>query len=503
MARSLTFQLATLSVGRALGFVLTFVVPLILVRVFSPEDFGLYKQLFLIHSTVVSILTLGLSASLFYFIPRYPDECQAYISQTLLILLLTGLLGALSLVILRKPLGDFLNNPQLSPNIPYLAAFITLYLVTELLESIMVAFKRAELAAITFFFSELVRGSLMIAAAVFTHSIMVLIIACVAWCAFRVVALIAYLKSLSFRWALKPESVRLAHQFRYATPFGIALLIRSITEALPQYAVSYLYDPLLFAVYSVGYLQIPAVSIAASSVAEVTLVRLTELRNSGIVEESLSVLAGSVTKLSLLLFPLYGWLLLNSHDLVVLLFTKRFESSIPLFQVFLITIPITVLGLDYVPRAFADTRFIFRVNAARFIALAALLAVLMPPFGLFGAAVATVLAVAVSKVIILIKVKNLFRTSFRNLLPWTVLSKVAAATVASTICASVIGATVMLPVVAKLAVSGALFTGSYVGLIWMTDILAKGEKEKILALLQNITRFDKVAQRLMCGRLFG
>lgn len=503
IGRSLTFQMMALFIGRALAFVLTFAVPLVLVRIFSPEEFGLYKQLFLIHSTLISILALGFSASLFYFLPCHPDQAQSYISQTLFVLFAAGLCGALGLVIFKTPLAELLNNPELSSYIPYLAVFTCLSLVTELIETLMVTFKRAELAAVTYFLSELLRGSLIIAAAVLTHSMIVLIAACAVWSLLRVIALIAYLNNLPFSLWLKPQSGRLAQQFRYAMPFGLALLIRGITEGLPQYAVSYFYDPLLFAVYSVGYLQIPAVSIAADSIAEVTLVRLTELRNSGLFAEALSVLAGSVSKLCLFLFPLYGWLLINARELIVFLFTERFESSAPLFQIFLATIPLTALGLDYVPRAFADTTFVFRVNVARFVATAVLLAILMPYFGLIGAAIATVIGIGTAKLIILVRVKDLFRTSLRKLLPWKSLSKIAGVTLAAAVCAGVVGAALVLPVVAKLAVSGALFALCYSAAIWKTDILEKADKDKVSAVLRNLTRLDKTGWRLMYSRLFG
>ena len=49
-----------LFIGRAMAFARTFAVPLVLVRIFTPELFGLYKQLFLIYMFTAT-LTFGFS----------------------------------------------------------------------------------------------------------------------------------------------------------------------------------------------------------------------------------------------------------------------------------------------------------------------------------------------------------------------------------------------------------------------------------------------------------
>ena len=93
MEQSLNKQMGFLFVGRLVAFSFVFAIPLVLVRVFSTEDFGLYKQLFLVHETLSLSLTLGLSASIFYFIPRYSSAWRAYLHQTLFILWCLGILG--------------------------------------------------------------------------------------------------------------------------------------------------------------------------------------------------------------------------------------------------------------------------------------------------------------------------------------------------------------------------------------------------------------------------
>ena len=489
-----------LFIGRAMAFALTFAVPLVLVRIFTPELFGLYKQLFLIYSTFTAMLTFGFSASLFYFLPKYPAERNAYVFQTLLVLSTVGVLGGALLFIFRESIALGLNNPALSSYMPYLAIFIVLSLVSELLETLMLTLKQAAWAAATCFASELFRGSLMIAAAVLTHSIMILLLAGVVWSGCRLLALLIFLCKQPLPVWITPSPGRLAGQFKYAIPFGMALIVRTLTDALPQFAVSYFYDPVVFAIYSVGYLQIPAVSIAADSIADITLLKLTELRNADSIDGCIEVLGGSVVKLCLVLFPLYIWLMVSAGDLIVLLFTNKFEASIDIFRIFLTTIPLTAIALDYVPRAFADTAFVLRVNILRIVVTLLLLLALLPPFGLMGAAVATVLGIAITKISILVKVKEFVKSDLKSFLPWRRIAKIATAAGSAGLVSLLLQATFALPLVIRLGLSATLFSISYGALVWNAHVLDQTEKDTILGWLQKCVGTNKYTLRFRLRR---
>lgn len=50
--------------GRTLAFVASFAMPIVLVRLFSQSEFGTYKQLFLIYTTLYAVAQCGLAESL-------------------------------------------------------------------------------------------------------------------------------------------------------------------------------------------------------------------------------------------------------------------------------------------------------------------------------------------------------------------------------------------------------------------------------------------------------
>ena len=62
--------------GRVLGFLSTFFIPVVLVRIFDPVDFGTYRQLFLIYTTIFYAAQFGMAESLYYFMPANPSDSR-------------------------------------------------------------------------------------------------------------------------------------------------------------------------------------------------------------------------------------------------------------------------------------------------------------------------------------------------------------------------------------------------------------------------------------------
>ena len=118
-----TLQLMT---GRMAGFVLTFFIPIVLVRVFDQTQFGTYKQIFLIYSTFFGIAQLGMAESLYYFIPSDPQHASRYIMNAVTALLAAGLACLGILALSARWISGWMNNPELAPYLPLLGIYLLL-----------------------------------------------------------------------------------------------------------------------------------------------------------------------------------------------------------------------------------------------------------------------------------------------------------------------------------------------------------------------------------------
>src|SRR5205823_4467838 len=146
--------MGVLFIGRVLALCITLATPLVVVRVFSQADFGLYKQLFLLQSMLCMMLSLGLPWSLYYFLPREGARRGTFVSQTLVLLTIVGGLGVLGCVLLKRGVAIWLNSPELEPLIPLVGVVSGLVLSSTVLEIVMITAGQARLASATIARSE-------------------------------------------------------------------------------------------------------------------------------------------------------------------------------------------------------------------------------------------------------------------------------------------------------------------------------------------------------------
>ena len=71
------------------AFAVAFFVPMVNVRSLSVEEYGYYRQFWLLFSTLVPILILGFPRSLLYYFPRSETRAEksVYVTQTVAFLL--------------------------------------------------------------------------------------------------------------------------------------------------------------------------------------------------------------------------------------------------------------------------------------------------------------------------------------------------------------------------------------------------------------------------------
>src|SRR2546422_9897841 len=108
---SLTVRTIWLITAKTVAFAFTVAIPLLLVRRMPQHEFGLYKQIFLVVNSAVTLLPLGFGMTAFYFLPRE----ERYRGHTVFNILLftTGIstLFAAALILFPRVLVVLFNDP--------------------------------------------------------------------------------------------------------------------------------------------------------------------------------------------------------------------------------------------------------------------------------------------------------------------------------------------------------------------------------------------------------
>jgi len=403
--------------GRIAGFVAAFVTPLILVRIFDLETFGTYKQWFLLYITLLTITQIGMSESLLFFLPKADGLAGRYVMNSVLFLTAMGTVAAALLVLNAEAIARWMSNPALEPLIPLLALYLLLMQASIGLETVMTARSAYRSAAVAYAVTDVTRVLFLIVPVLIAPSLRSLLYGAVAFAVLRFLYTGHYFWR-TFRGSFRPDAVCFTQQLAYALPFALAVVASIAQENLHQYAVSGLFEAATFAVYSVGCLQIPLVDLVATTVCNVMMVGMSTAIHSGRESQVIDLWHDTVRKLAIVFFPLGALLLIVAHDLIVMLFTETYAASVPIFRVGVVAVFFAAIPMDGLMRVYAKTNVLLAINLVRLAMIALLIHWSISSFGLVGAMLVTVLALALGKAIGLGAAASMWHVGVGRLLPW-------------------------------------------------------------------------------------
>jgi O-antigen/teichoic acid export membrane protein len=357
--RSLTVQAFWLLLARTLAFILAFALPILLTRTLSQNEYGLFKQVFLIVTTATALLPLGFGLSAYYYLPRESDARHRgqVILNILLFNLIVGAAACLVLVLWPGVLAKIFKDPSIPSLARLIGVVILLWLFSSFLETVAVANQELKLATLFIVGGQLVRTVLLLTAAIVFDTVAALVYAAVIHGVLQSIALIWYVCARfpgfwrRFDWSLTLK------QISYALPFGLAGLLYTTQIDMHNYFVSHRFSAATFAVYSIGVAQLPFVGILRDSVNSVILPRINYLQEQNQPREIVTLLANATRKLAAVFLAVYAFLLVTGPEFLTVMFTSAYAESWPIFAINLTLLPLSLLDVDAVSRAYKGHRF--------------------------------------------------------------------------------------------------------------------------------------------------
>jgi O-antigen/teichoic acid export membrane protein len=480
----MTAGAAWMMLARSCAFAFNLAVPLLLVRRLSQTEFGLYKQVVLVVTTSVMILPLGVYMSAYYFLPRERERQPQVVLNILLFNLAVG--GAVCLLLLARPalLTSLFNNPEMGTLAPLLGLVLALWLNSAVLESVAVANQELRLATLFIVAEQVTKAGLFLTAALAYGTVRAIVYAMIAHGAIQFTILLLYLRSRfgafwrGFEWAV------LRRQLAYALPLGVAAVVAGIYLYLDNYFVSFRFSPAEYAIYATGCFNIPFLDLLTSSVNAVMIPRVSQLQVRGERREIVELCARMMRKLAAFNLPFYFFLLVMAREFIVVLFTRNYAASVPIFVINITLIPLGLIGSAYDPviRAYAEHRyFLLRVRVVLLAALACALWYVTRNYGLVGA-ITVMLAVNVAeKMIVGHKVARVLDMRWRDFALLKDVGKVAVASFAAACAAFALkSALAGLKPIFVLAACGVVFGAVYVAAIVLLGVPAADERDAVM-----------------------
>jgi len=420
MRQSLSKQAGLLTASRAFAQVLNALAGILVVRQLSQFDYGTYRQVILLFSTLVMLGDAAFSQSLFYFVPRNRTTPHIFVGQALLATLFASFLWAGALVGFSGPIAQFFGNPELVAHMVLLSLYLGLSLLSRILETSLITLERVGLLSGNTAVFEAMKALAMVAVVWKGGGVAALLWAMVIVTALRVFHLLHVTRE-SVRLAVGPE---FGSQFRYSMALWLPGLLNASGMYAHQYIVGHYFSPDAYAIYAVACFQIPLLGPLASSVLEVFLVRATSYWGRGQRAEVLQIWREGCRKALMLFVPATVLLAVLAVPLITLLFTRRYLASAPLFALIVLSMMFYGLLQDAIFRACSAMRAYSFFYFLRVVLGISLGLVGVKFFGLWGAAVSTLLTIIVVNIWQLVQVGRLLQVPFSGVLPWRDVGKI-------------------------------------------------------------------------------
>ena len=381
-----------LVLARFASAVVTTVVPLVLARAMPIEEYGTYKQLFLVGVTLTAILAFGVPQSLYYFLPR-TEQGRPYIVHVLVLLAGAGAVAA-ALVLLATPwIGELFSAPELPEYRYALAAYAGFFLAASPLEALFTSQGRTGLAAVNYLIWDTLR-----AAAMTVPILLGLGLQATMWS----VAGLMMVRALA-TWTMAatalpgPGGTGAGGPARRRTSLRGGMAISVPQHSLHQWVVSAHFDPALFAIYTVGCFQLPIVDLLYTPTTEVLMVHVGELERAGRLADAVALFRDAASRLAFVFVPSCAFLIAAAPAFIEAVFGTKFLPAVPLFRVSTLAVLFGCFPLDGLLRARGETRAILVSYVVKAAVTVPLVLLLVETLGLLGGVVSWLIAEGVGR----------------------------------------------------------------------------------------------------------
>ncbi len=415
----------TLGAVKVLDHAFQFLLPVVLVRCLDTAAFGEYRLLWLAVGTMMVLAPLNMAGSLYYFVPRSePARKRLYVHQTMLYLVAAGIVCGF----LASPWNPALpaTLQPLAPHGWMVAGFITMWVFTVLLDHLPSVDERISWQVYAMLSISVLRVVLIALGAWLTGDLRVLIGLLLALGLIKACVLMYYVRrhhGMSRPWF---ERAAFADQFRHAAPIGVTHGLNAMRSKSDQWVAATLFSTSSFAAFSIAALVSQVMLILRTSVMQVFLPSMSRLQAKGDLRGVLDMNSRGNVIVARVLYPLLAFAFVFAEELVMLVYTASYVQAVPAIRAYIIgMLPMAVEtgSLVLLLRRGNFTVFVTTFVLALSVALSWSAAVHV---GLAGAALGSVVAIYVERIILLRHLSRHTGISLRRLQHWRALLTAAA-----------------------------------------------------------------------------
>ncbi|MFC1760358.1 lipopolysaccharide biosynthesis protein [Candidatus Neomarinimicrobiota bacterium] len=415
---SLKNQSYSLFFGKTTALIIQMLTSVIIVRLISKADYGLYQQFLLISTTLITVLGLGLNSSLYYFYPTGTNnEQHLVIKHTILIELIIGIAFVILFLGLGIPRLEWLNLENLNIYRIHIGLYILFTSVSSIVETMFTVEKNVTLNRFYHPFEKFIRLGLIISFIFFFQDNIALIYALLVLSGLKFIFVIIY----SWNHLVQQNFISfplLKNQLVYSIPIGISVILRTISVKIDKFIVNEYVDINDFAIYSIAFISIPVLPILYSSINNVVVAQIAVFCKEEKFKNAAALWRKTVLKNASITIPIVGFCFVMADHIIEILYTQRYLESANYFRIYILYFLFSMFSYGFILRGTKKTSSIFIIDLISAIITIISGIYLIQNYQMYGAAITAVMGISLPIIITVIYEKNLLKLPLAKLMNW-------------------------------------------------------------------------------------
>lgn len=336
----------------------------VLSRYFEKAEYGTYKQIVYVYTTLSVIFSAGLPRVFSYYLPQYSLAEGKDITWKIMKLLFgLGFIFSSILFFTSGLIADVLRNNELKYGLKLFAPVPFLLFPTLGIEGILNSYKKAQYIALYQVISRTLMLFLIVLPIIFIQNDYRFAI--YGWISSSVINLLlaSYFKGIPFRRVPREASnIEFAAVFKYSLPILFASIWGLVMNSSNQFFISRYFGEEKFAEYANGFIQLPLVSIVTGSISAVLMPVFSKKIYEKKIESVKKTLQNVIKKSALLIYPLVVFFMVFARDVIIILYTDSYSNSIIYFRLAMVLNFFNIIVFTPVIFASGNTKYYSKIH---------------------------------------------------------------------------------------------------------------------------------------------
>lgn len=385
---------------------------------FSVEEYGIYSEVMLIVTTGTSVTILGLTDAINYFFNKEHDfnKKSKYVATIFSIQFIVGGIFAVSLFVFRHGIAAYFGDNSVISFLPYIAFMPLLNNLMNMLQVLFISGGRAKAIAVRNLVLSLTKIIYVTVVCFMVKDIKYILICLMIVDLLTVIYMWIYVKREIIPFMLRNANYSLSSSIlSYSVPMAGFILTNALARNMDKFVVAKMANTATLAVYSIASKELPFDMLTAALVT-VLIPYITQYIAQYDYDAAERTFSQYIKLCYLITWPIAFGAIINSSDLMVILYDKKYIVGLSIFILYILVDMIRFANVSIVFSAKAKTKELLIYSCSSLIANLILNIILFKIIGVAGPAISTVVVMFSINTLMLTRSSKLIESKLSKVL---------------------------------------------------------------------------------------